>query len=308
MLLRQLLCVLLLILTTSAFAQSPTGRWALRAVETTIMVFEIERSSEGLSATWERPSHFTSDGISFSEIKGPVRRQIASDVREMDSGVQLVFGPDPSADVFTIRIRDSENAEMSNIAFGKEPVALKRDSGTGIVEEWDSTRTYIRRIERPTNPEMTAIFNADQAARNDQENVDWAAVSKEDEARRGRVQKLLDAGELRSGDDFYHAAFVFQHGNAAADYLKAHALAIIAAARGNESATWIAAATLDRYLMSIGQAQIYGTQFTNRGGNWTQEPYQRNLLTDPLREASRVPPLIEQEDQLSQYSKIQTNE
>lgn len=149
-----------------------------------------------------------------------------------------------------------------------------------------------------TNSEMTAIFDADQAARK-APKIDWSVVSVADQGRRARTQAMLDAGQLSSADDFYHAAFVFQHGDLPDDYLTAHALAVVAAARGNSEAAWIAAATLDRYLQHIGQPQIYGTQYLRHGdGPWTQEPYRRNLLSDALREATGVPPISKQEDRL----------
>jgi len=155
--------------------------------------------------------------------------------------------------------------------------------------------------QRPTNPEMTAIFEADQAARKGPD-IDWTTVAKEDAARRKRVSELLGTSELRSGDDFYHAAFVFQHGGEPSDYLKAHALALVAVARGKEEATWIAAATLDRYLMAIGQPQIYGTQFQKRSDGWSQEPFERELLSDAMREASRVPTIAMQEERLAELT------
>jgi hypothetical protein len=149
-----------------------------------------------------------------------------------------------------------------------------------------------------TNTEMTAIFDADQAARKVPE-IDWSVVSGQDRTRRARTQAILDAGELSSADDFYHAAYVFQHGDLPDDYLKAHALAVVAAARGKPEAAWIAAATLDRYLQHIGQPQIYGTQYLRHGdGEWTQEPYRRDLLSDRLREATGVPPMRKQADRL----------
>ena len=149
-----------------------------------------------------------------------------------------------------------------------------------------------------TNTEMTAIFNADQAERK-VPKIDWALLNEADRSRRVRTQAMLDAGQLSSADDFYHAAYVFQHGDLPEDFLKAHALAIVAAARGKSEATWIAAATLDRYLQHIGQPQIYGTQYLRHDdGEWTQEPYRRDLLSDPLREATGVPPIAKQQDQL----------
>lgn len=155
-----------------------------------------------------------------------------------------------------------------------------------------------------TNPAMTAIYDADQAARAHPAAIDWKVLRPADEARRMRTQAMLDAGQLNSADDFYHAAYVFQHGDAAEDCLKAHALAVIATARGKADAAWIAAATLDRYLQRIGQPQIYGTQFLHPpGGAWTQEPYRRDLLSDAVRQATGVPPLAEQDAQRGDWAR-----
>ncbi|MGY2732979.1 hypothetical protein [Sphingomonas sp. UYP23] len=150
---------------------------------------------------------------------------------------------------------------------------------------------------RPSNAEMTAIYDADQAVRMSKTPIDWKLVRPADRARRTRTQELLGTGSLHSADDFYHAAYVYQHGDLPEDYLTAHALAVIAAARGKPEAAWIAAATLDRYLQSIGQPQIYGTQFRrSTGSDWSQEPYRRDLLSDALRRANGVPPIAEQEE------------
>jgi len=152
--------------------------------------------------------------------------------------------------------------------------------------------------------EMTTIFVADQAARDHPATIDWKVVWPADQARRARTQALLDAGKLNTGDDFYHAAYVFQHGDEPEDFLKAHALAVVATARGKQDAVWIAAATLDRYLQRIGQPQIYGTQFLHPPGEkWTQEPYRRDLLSDAVRAASGVPPLEAQEGQRNDWEK-----
>jgi hypothetical protein len=149
---------------------------------------------------------------------------------------------------------------------------------------------------------MTAIFDADQADRKDIRKFDWSVVGPRDDARRVRTKSLLDAGELRTGTDYYHAAFVYQHGDKPNDFLLAHTLAVIAAAHGREDATWIAAATLDRYLQWIGQKQIYGTQFvTPNGGRTTQEPYDRTLVSDALRKALGVPPMSAQEEQRKKF-------
>lgn len=145
----------------------------------------------------------------------------------------------------------------------------------------------------PSNAEMKAIFDADQADRAPGgAGIDWTVVTPRDEARRARTLALVAAGTLASGDDYWHAAFVLQHGSEPNDFLLAHSFAIIAAARGRADATWIAAATLDRYLQKTGRPQIYGTQFNTSTGTraTTQDPYDRALISDALRQALGVPP------------------
>lgn len=154
------------------------------------------------------------------------------------------------------------------------------------------------------NAEMTAIFDIDQSDRESLGKMGVNAVATRDAERRTRTTALLGAGKLRTGNDFYHAAFVFQHGLTPDDYLLAHTLAVIAAARGRTDATWIVAATLDRYLQGIGQKQIYGTQFqTHKGEPLTQEPYNRALVSDALRKALGVPPLVDQDQQRQLFQK-----
>jgi len=156
------------------------------------------------------------------------------------------------------------------------------------------------------NPEMAKMFAEDQAARKDikpEQYKDMAFVRRmiaDNAARRTRTRALLDAGKLTTAEDYYAAAFVFQHGGKPEDYLLAHTLALASAARGMKDASWIAAATLDRYLQSIGQKQIYGTQFGRKGDEpMTQEPYDRALIPDSLRTALGVPVQAEQDKRLA---------
>jgi hypothetical protein len=145
---------------------------------------------------------------------------------------------------------------------------------------------------------MTRLFDEDQAVRKGPGPIDWSVVGPQDATRREATRALLDAGALRSGDDFWRAAFIFQHGDKPQDYLLAHGLAIIAAAKGRRDAPWIAAASLDRYLKAIGQKQVYGTQYsTPHGGPTTQEPYDRTTISDAMRVATGVPAIAQQEEQ-----------
>src|SRR5690349_19444659 len=52
-----------------------------------------------------------------------------------------------------------------------------------------------------------------------------------DAARREQAHKMLEAGTLKSADDFHDAAFIYQHGQTSDDYLLAHALGTVAVAK-----------------------------------------------------------------------------
>jgi len=127
-----------------------------------------------------------------------------------------------------------------------------------------------------SNPELKQIWEEDQRNRTDQAG---------DVKRRERIRGLLGAGRVNSGDDYFYAAFIFQHGQKPNDYLFAHILAVTAAEKGCRSAIWLAAATLDRYLQSIKRPQLFGTQFGD-----TQEPYDRKMVSDDLRKEWCVAP------------------
>lgn len=149
------------------------------------------------------------------------------------------------------------------------------------------------------DPEIVALFLADQSARKTGETVDAAAREADDTQRRRAMRELLDQGRLMTADEYFLAAFVFQHGRGD-DCLLAHSLAVVALAMGKADAGVIAAATLDRYLQDIGRAQVYGTQFMIpfNGDPVTQAEYDDTLLTDAVRQAMGVPTRAEQAEQV----------
>ncbi len=148
---------------------------------------------------------------------------------------------------------------------------------------------------------MQAIYDEDQRVRSGP-HIDWKTVGPTDAARRADTRKLLAAGALHTGSDYREAAFVFQHGDSPEDYLLAHTLAMVAVSKGEATAIWIAAATLDRYLQRIGQKQVFGTQYSmDPKSKWTQEPYDRDLVSDALRQQIGVPPQALQTEQLKAY-------
>ena len=171
-----------------------------------------------------------------------------------------------------------------------------------MATDWEANRTYSPDDGVASNPKMRRIFEEDQKDRMPGPKIDWSVVNKADAQRHQATLQLLNDGALHSGEDFNWAAFIFQHGSTPGDYLLAHTLAVIAVEKGYRDAMWISTATLDRYLQSINQPQIYGTQFrTPAGVPTTQEPYDRTLVSDAIRLQLGVPPQAAQEVQRKQY-------
>lgn len=295
--------VALLGIGSAAIAGGVKGDWTLRDGETVIFRLHVEADGDCWSGVWIRPSHFESDGESFRDLSGQLAIP-ASASECLGDGVTLTF-PGRLSETQPNRLHITPVAnDLLLLEFPGAPILpmlLDRTEHEIPLGPWAAGAIYRPVYNRPPNPEMSAIFEADQAARN-VPSIDWSIVAKEDRARKARTRQLLDTGVLQSGTDFYHAAFVFQHGDSPDDYLIAHALAMIASERGHTGAVWIAAATLDRYLQRIGQSQIFGTQFSiPPEGLATQEPYDRTLLSDAIRRAARVPTQAEQEERRRQY-------
>jgi hypothetical protein len=114
---------------------------------------------------------------------------------------------------------------------------------------------------------------------------------------------MLGAGPLENATAYKQAAYIMQHGVKPEDYLLAHVLACTAVAKGDPSARSILAATLDRYLQSMHQAQIYGAQYAwkhpgPKPKDATQAPYNASLLSDTLRVDSCVATAKQQADNI----------
>lgn len=306
--------LLTLLLTASASAQTDKnfgGHWALRLGNRALIVVTIKPTTgSGAIGGWlARPKHFRSSGTGefFSDIRGPVIRYPI--IQSSVSGDCLAFTTQNPADKsdtdhFRLCLGERGHATLAIDLPTFQPWPVTREKGPiAVATDWNSSRTYILDETDVSNAEMRKIFEADQKDRQPGTGkIDWAVVNKKDAARRKQVRKLLAEGKLRTGKDFERAAFIFQHGGTPEDYLLAHTLAMVAIARGQSGAIWIAAATLDRDLHSIHQPQIYGTQFVFKpGGQVTQEPYNRHLISNALRRDLGVPSLEDQKLQEKQY-------
>ena len=294
-------------------AQTPAdvaGQWKLKLGQRVFLVLALSPSNEHggpVSGTLSRPAHFqTADAVSFSNVEGPteVEPVIASEWKG-NALLLTVQNPKDTSDVdkFLFSIKDSAHAELQFEGVPLPPLKLERAAGiVSVGNDWRAGQIYSPDDDSPSNPKMKGIFDEDQRVRQSYPNIDWSSVNKTDATRRAETMQLLKDGDLHSGEDFTWAAFIFQHGSTPDDYLLAHTLAVIAIRKGYSDATWIASATLDRYLQSIKQPQIYGTQFlTPDKQPTTQDPYNRTLIPDALRRQLGVPDIPAQKLQQQQY-------
>jgi hypothetical protein len=172
--------------------------------------------------------------------------------------------------------------------------------------------------QQSTPTATTAVSRVHQLVMEDQSenpgNISEEEFNQHGVARRAEVRKLLAEGKIVSSEDFSEASLLFQHGQTPDDFLFAHILAVEALTRSSSADKWLAAATLDRYLQSVNQPQVFGTQFTGVKSaentpkplvdprvlniQRTQQPYDPKLLSDSIREDFCVPNIAQQEKNL----------
>ena len=114
------------------------------------------------------------------------------------------------------------------------------------------------------NPELAALCEQDQAARQSDDFLkDAERIQAFDRMRRLRVMRLLDDGAAKTAHDHFNAALVLQHGDDPLDYKLSNELCkkAVELDPSMKEARWLMAASWDRYLMSLGKPQWYGTQF-----------------------------------------------
>jgi hypothetical protein len=286
------------------------GTWVMTLGQRVFIVLTIEPLGQAFIARTQAPASFdlpaAGSRLRYSHIQLPIqdRRSLRAAI---DADHMRIVIEDPGnpgePDEFDLRLIDSEHASLQYVGVPVAPFPLVRHSGPppAPATDWDANRTYTVEAEVTTaNVEMASIYAADQKDRQHllASSTDWGAIEKADRMRRKSVAALLAAGALHTADDYRKAAFVFQHGEQSDDYLLAHTLALVAVAKGDQSAAWIATATLDRYLQSVGQPQIYGTQFVGAGATMTQKPYNTQLISDALRAELGVPTQSSQAEQL----------
>jgi hypothetical protein len=132
--------------------------------------------------------------------------------------------------------------------------------------------------------------------------ADVDALKLRDQERRRELVSMIGQGTVNTSNDMYHAAVLFLHGSEPKEFLSAHRLATMAAINGHKPSRWLTAASLDRFLMSMGLPQTYGTQFEHSEDN---NLYQLRLPIDDTtvlhfeKRFFGVPPVVERLAQLN---------
>lgn len=143
-----------------------------------------------------------------------------------------------------------------------------------------SRKIGFYRKSSKSNQRLVHFF---EELQNERPQVNWEDINspnlkkislKEKKARK-EVIEMLKNGQIKTSDDFYRASMLFQHGS---DF-KSYAMAIaLAAASGHLGESWgrsLYAMALDRFLLSIGQKQYFGTNFEKVKGKWYLAPYNK---------------------------------
>lgn len=129
---------------------------------------------------------------------------------------------------------------------------------------------------------------------------------KEEQEARKKLLLMLKRGQVRTADDFYRATLLFQHDDKS---LKSYALAIalstISYLLGERWGKSLSAAAIDRFLLSIHQKQLFGTNFEKLDNTWKMAPWQEGI-PDKLRKEYDIPPLKKLQRELHSLNNFPT--
>ena len=149
--------------------------------------------------------------------------------------------------------------------------------------------------------ELVDMYGADQADRfaGFDDPAGMVRLMAGDWVRVRRTRAIVAADLLETTEDFACAAQLLQHGNAPEDFRQSQALSLQAYELGDESMLYHSALAEDRYLVSIGSPQKYGTQFLcDSEDGWMLEDVDLTV-TDADRTAVHANPLAIMEDKIA---------
>jgi hypothetical protein len=288
------------------------GTWVMQLGQRNLLVLDIHDQGGVLAGSMARPAKYSATNGLYANIRGAVRQDSIT-ITSTQSGVLHAVERNANNPKDEDKLALSLSGDQLLVSWDDLPpgviiaprVFKKASFDAKVATDWEPNRVYTSTDSDTPSEDMKTIYTEDQRVRT-AGSIDWKDVNRTDATRREQTRRLLASGALHTGKDYEEASFVFQHGDTAEDYLLAHTLAVIAVSKGDANAVWIASATMDRYLEKIGQKQVFGTQFSRDPQHgWTQEPYDRELISDNVRAQLGVPSQTEQAEQLKAYAKQQ---
>ncbi len=109
------------------------------------------------------------------------------------------------------------------------------------------------------NDQLSYMYKTDQG---DRLALRFLKLNKRDQERLERVVELHEQEVIKSPENLYQAATILQHGTKSEHYELAYILAKQASETGYDNAEGLWKAAYDRWMLSLGKSQEYGTQST----------------------------------------------
>lgn len=145
----------------------------------------------------------------------------------------------------------------------------------------------------------------EELARMAQEAIESQTGSTEVGETRLRCERVLQMhkqGLIYEARDSFHAALVLLYGERTSHYQMARVLARQSAMLEESRAWSLEAMAWDRWLLSMGRPQRFGTQIIKHGGRWSLNAVDPRV-TDNERAMYGVPPLFVQEQRAQQLQR-----
>lgn len=112
--------------------------------------------------------------------------------------------------------------------------------------------------------ELQKLLTADQKDREHWQNMSEKKMMKlayNDLVRRKRVGEIFGEGCFQDAKDYMAAALIYQHGDMPDHYFQAYIWSKRAVELGDLNGQQFSSLAIDRYLISIGKKQLFGTQY-----------------------------------------------
>ncbi len=161
-------------------------------------------------------------------------------------------------------------------------------------------------IATTDNTRLRQLYQADQAERADTA-LKWQDVLEHDRSRAAQVKQMLATGQLKTADDFFHAAAILNHGADIDEFRLANAIAAIGLARFPKDAALmrVYATSWDRMMLAQNRPQWYATQYTQDAQShlWQLEPVDEQV-SERARLKLGLPSLAEMREKVASMNLV----